>query len=384
MSIVSLIDDVQKLADTPEQRALREFWTRFYAFQEPDKTPITVGHSRYFYADRLGIDLVGMFRSADAYLESTLLMTKAHRRWFRDNGLVGATFGNWNIVDHISAQIGMYLGPPFDTSMFGVEPVFGAKRDPLNGPSILKTEGDLDQLQFPDFYESGMMPLAHEFYESIAKRVKGKLEVAFPRLVMGPWGVAWALRGLENLLIDTFRRPDFVHKLMKFTTESRIRWEKERERFLGLKIHHPWLDSDEVDCSVISPKIYREFIHPYEQRLADFYGGEIFYYHSCGNLTPILDLVTTVRGLKRIEISPWSELSKAADLVRGKKMIIQRRLRRIPDAEAEISGILDRTFDDGRGCIMELDVVDEPLETSQRWIEASKSYVGSLGRSALN
>lgn len=65
-------------------------------------------------------------------------------------------------------------------------------------------------------------------------------------------------------------------------------------------------------------------------------------------------------------------------------MIIQRRLRRIPDADAQIKGILDRTFDEGRGCIMELDVVDEPLETSQHWIEVSRSYVRSLGRSALN
>jgi hypothetical protein len=384
LSIDSLIEDVQKLANSPEQGALRQFWTRFYKFQEPKKIPITVGHSRYFYAERLGIDLVEMFRSADAHLESTLLMAKAHRKWFPDDGLVGGTFGNWNIVDHINAQVSMYLGPPFDTSMFGVEPIFGAKRDPLSGPHILKREEDLDELQYPDFYRSGMMPLAHKFYESITKRVKGKLEVAFPRFVTGPWGVAWALRGLANLLIDTFRRPEFVHRLMKFTTESRIRWEKEREKFLGSKIHHPWLDSDEVDCSVISPKIYSEFILPYERRLADFYGGELFYYHSCGNLTPILDQVTSIPGLKRLEISPWSDLKKAADLIRGREMIIQRRLRRMQNTEAEIRLILDRTLEEGHGCIMELDMVDEPLETSRRWIQTSKSFVRSIGRSALD
>jgi len=65
-------------------------------------------------------------------------------------------------------------------------------------------------------------------------------------------------------------------------------------------------------------------------------------------------------------------------------MIIQRRALRIPNAEVEIKGILDGTFDEGRGCIMELDAVDEPLETSQRWIQTSKSSIRSMKRSALD
>jgi len=383
LSIDSLVDDVYKLANSPEQKALKGFWTRFYAFQEPEKIPITVGHSRWFYAEQLGIDLVQMFRSPEAYLESTLRMAKAHRKWFPDDGLVGATFGNWNIVDHITAQICIYLGPCFDTSMFGVQPVLATKRDPISGRPILKTEDDLDDLQYPDFYKSGMMPLAHELYEFMTRRAKGKLEVAFPRFVTGPWGVAWALRGLENLLVDTFRRPEFVHRVMKFITDSRMRWEKERESFLGSRMHHPQLDSDEVDCAVISPKIYKEFIFPYEKTLADFYGGEIFYYHSCGNLTPILDSVASIPGLKRLEISPWSDLKKAAQLLSSRRIIVQRRLREIPDDEAQIQSGLERTLNEGRGCILELDVTDEPLQICQRWIRTAKAFVGSLGRSAL-
>lgn len=384
MNVNKLIDDVYKIANTSRQRALREFWTRFYAFQEPERIPVTVGYSRWMYSERLGIDLVQMFRNAKAHLESTLIMAKAQREWFRDDGLVGATFGSWNIVDHINAEISLYFGPPFDTSMFGVEPVFAKNKDPVNGKAILKTPEDLDALQYPDFYTSGMMPLAHEFYEYITKRVKGKLEVAFPRFIMGPWGIAWALRGLENLLIDTFRRPDFVHKLMSFITESRIRWEKERESYLGSKTHHPHVDSDEVDCGVISPRIYKDFILPYEKRLADFYGGEIFYYHSCGNLAPILDSVLSIPGLKRIEISPWTDLRKATELLRGKRMIMQRRVRQIPKTESEIKRTMEETLRAASGCIMEVDAVDEPLGASQRWTEVTESFMRSLRRSACD
>jgi hypothetical protein len=382
LNLDRLIDDICKIANTPSQRALREFWTRFYAFQEPEKVPITVGYSRWMYAEQLGIDLVQMFRSAEAHLQSSLMMAKVQREWFRDDGLVGATFGSWNMVDHINAQISLYFGPPFDTSLFGVEPVFAKDRDPVNGKPILNSPDDLDSLQYPDFYKSGMMPLAHEFYEYITKRVKGKLEVAFPKFITGPWGIAWALRGLENLIVDTFRRPDFVHKLMNFITESRIRWEKERERFLGSRIHHPHVDNDEVDCGIISPKIYKEFILPYEKRLADFYGGEIFYYHSCGNLTPILDSVTSIPRLKRIEISPWTDFQKAVELLRGRGIIIQRRLRQIPNTEGEIERLIETTVREGRGCVLEVDVVDEPLEVSQRWVKVTRSFMKSLGRSA--
>lgn len=382
MNLDRLIDDVYEIASTPSQQALREFWKRFYVFQEPEKVPVTVGHSRWMYAEQLGIDLVQMFRNAETHLRSTLMMMKAQRQWFQDDGLVGATFGSWNLVDHISAHISLYFGPPFDTSMFGVEPVFAKDKDPVNGKPILKTSDDLDELHYPDFYKSGMMPLAHEFYEYITKRVNDKLEVMFPRFIMGPWGIAWALRGLENLLVDTYRRPDFVHKLMNFITESRIRWEKEREGFLGSRIHHPHVDSDEVDCGVISPRIYKEFILPYEKRLADFYGGEIFYYHSCGNLTPILDSVTSIPGLKRLEISPWTDLKKAAELIRGRNIIIQRRLRQIPNTEEEVKRLMEATLQEGRGCVLEADVVDEPLETSQSWVKVTKSLMRSLGCSA--
>jgi len=384
LTIDKLIDDVYKIANTPSQLARREFWRRFYAFQEPERIPVTVGHSRWMYCEQLGIDLVRMFQNAEAHLKSTLMMAKAQREWFQDDGLVGATFGSWNIVDHINAEISLYFGPPFDTSMFGVEPVFAKSKDPVNGKPILKTPDDLDTLQYPDFYKSGMMPLAHEFYEYITKRVRGKLEVTFPRFITGPWGIAWALRGLQNLLIDTYRRPDFVHKLMNFITESRIRWEKERASFLGSSTHHPHVDSDEVDCGVISPKIYKEFILPYERRLADFYGGEIFYYHSCGNLTPILDSVLSIPGLKRIEISPWTDLRKAAELLRGKKIIMQKRIRQIPRDEGEIKRTMDMTIREADGCIMELDTVDEPIEASQRWVDVTESLTRSLGRSACD
>jgi hypothetical protein len=169
---------------------------------------------------------------------------------------------------------------------------------------------------------------------------------------------------------------------MNFITESRIRWEKERASFLGMSTHHPHVDSDEVDCGVISPKIYREFILPYERRLADFYGGEIFYYHSCGNLTLILDSVLSIPGLKRIEISPWTDLKKAAELLIGKKVIMQRRMRQIPTDEAEIKHMMDMTLREVDGCVAELDTVDEPIEASQRWIDVTKSLVKSLRRSA--
>jgi len=113
-------------------------------------------------------------------------------------------------------------------------------------------ESDLQTMNYPDFYRSGPMPKAIEFYEEISRIRRDELEIVFPMFCRGPFSIAWALRSLQNCCTDLCRNPDFFHRLMTFITESRITWEKEGRRCLGRDMRRVQLDDDEVDGDIIS------------------------------------------------------------------------------------------------------------------------------------
>ena len=84
--------------------------------------------------------------------------------------------------------------------------------------------------------------------------------------VTGIWSNAGGLRGLETLIYDTKRDPSFVHDLMRFATEyGKARGMAIAETGVNVLYADP-----SAGCSVISPKIYREFIMPYHIQLFQY------------------------------------------------------------------------------------------------------------------
>jgi uroporphyrinogen-III decarboxylase len=241
-------------------------------------------------------------------------------------------------------------------------------------------------MNYPDFYQSGMMPKAIEFYEEICKIVKGRLEVVFPVFCRGPFSIAWALRGLQNCVVDMYRRPDFFQKMMTFITESRIRWEKERERYLGRRMRRAQLDNDEVDGDIISKQLYEKFIFPYEEKIARFYHNGIFYFHSCGNLSRLYDSILRLPGLARIEISPVSDLELATRTFSPRNIILHKRLDPRKDVYVsanEMAANLRKIIQQCSAASVEIDAcpLDPPIEKIQEWIHIARKVTSECHRS---
>ncbi|MFX0139721.1 MAG: uroporphyrinogen decarboxylase family protein, partial [Candidatus Hodarchaeota archaeon] len=282
--------------------------------------------------------------------------------------------------DKIKGPIVITFGEAFEASLFGVNPIFKRDVDPWLGQPIIKNEEDLDDLAYPNFYESGLMPLVHSIYETAEKIVAGRIPVIFERWDRSPWGLAVHLRGLVELFKDTIYHPDLVHKLLNFLTESRMRWEREKERFLGIRIEKSRLNNDEVDGQTISPKIYENFIYPYEKELANFYPKGISYFHSCGNITPFLDFIIRIRGLRRLHISHVTDFKTAIDKI-GRKIVFQKRIDptilSFGDAQT-IKKSIKETLALGKGTFMEIDpgpVMDVPVEKVKKWLKISKKVI---------
>jgi len=387
-----LIEEVAELKESTRNLQLKKLWDDFYSRREPEKIPITVNWGFSFYAQTLGIDLKAMFSTPERYLEGMLKIILYRSRNFMDDNPVGVMFSGAEATELTADQQGdlmVYFGPAFEPSFFGLEPIFNEKFDPRQSPNpVIKSESDLDAMNFPDFYESGMMPKAIEFYEEICRIVKDRLEVVFPVFCRGPFSLAWALRGLQNCVVDMYRRPNFFHEMMAFMTESRIRWEKERRAYLGRSMRRAQLDNDEVDGDIISKQLYEKFIFPYEERIARSYDNGIFYFHSCGNLTRLYDSIAMLPGLSRLEISPISDLNLAARTLGPRMVILHKRLD--PQREVYISSNdmairLRNVIDNCSSISVEIDAcpLDPPAERIQEWIRIARQVTSEYpGRSA--
>jgi uroporphyrinogen decarboxylase len=195
-------------------------------------------------------------------------------------------------------------------------------RFPENGVCLstaraLKDKGDLKKLKIPDPEKDGRMP----YYIDACRRVKEKVkESAVGSVVCGPWSIAIALRDAEVLIRDCSKDPEFVHSLMEFTSEVVLRYALAVQANAGVGVS---FSEAPASCSLVSPKIYRQFIFPYHKRLMEeMHLRKIgVTLHVCGYVDPIMeDLINT--GVDALSIDAPSSLTRLAELNQKKTVII--------------------------------------------------------------
>ncbi|MCL5072683.1 MAG: hypothetical protein M1308_17590 [Actinobacteria bacterium] len=293
-------------------------------------------------------------------------------------------FENFNDSSYIGKSIPIWLGVPFETTFFGLEPGYSDHDSPwISKIPAIKNESDLDNLPAVDFYKSGLMPLAHRFYSEIKDIMPDDFEVIFPEWEKSIFSVLWHIRGLENILLDMYDKPDFVHSLFKRITAERKNWFTDWAKFFNKKIGPGNLLNDEVGSPVISPRIYEEFILSSEIELAEFHGG-ISYWHSCGNTTDFIKLIRKIPGLALFHVSGRTNLKTAVEEMGKNGIAIQVNLdpqhdfhnaTKI-DIEKKLKEIVETCGDVAYYIIMDgiqrLHTVDFEIEKIKEWIEVAK------------
>ena len=124
--------------------------------------------------------------------------------------------------------------------------------------------GKLARLEIPDPKRDGRLPA---FLEQCAALSGAKLPSALGAVLVGPWTIAMLMRNPELMCLDTIDDPQFVHDLMRFTTEYAKRvGDAVLETRIGLSYSDPT-----ASCSLVGPETYREFIKPYHKALVDYF-----------------------------------------------------------------------------------------------------------------
>ena len=174
---------------------------------------------------------------------------------------------------------------------------------------LLKEQSQLADLRVPDPKKDGRLPTFLELCDRVSAGVGKTATMGLGH--SGPWNLAMHLRGAEQLLIECITDPEFVHDLMKFTTEV--------VRAMGDTLieagYFPSLGEAFASCSLISPDIYRDFIKPCHKELHDYFWTQKapMALHICGYIDPIMeDVVDT--GINFISLDSPSSLQKMVDV----------------------------------------------------------------------
>ena len=126
-------------------------------------------------------------------------------------------------------------------------------------------KGQLARMEIPDpeARRAGCRPSS-----SSARRCRAPgCPSALGAVLVGPWTIAMLMRNPEMMCLDTIDDPEFVHELMRFTTEFAKRMgDAVLETRIGLSYSDPT-----ASCSLVGPDTYREFIKPYHKDLVDYF-----------------------------------------------------------------------------------------------------------------
>jgi uroporphyrinogen decarboxylase len=109
----------------------------------------------------------------------------------------------------------------------------------------------------------------------------------------GCWQDLTCLYGIENLIMASFEDPEWVHTSLKVL---QVRKKIYIKSLKGANYDILELGGGDASTTVISPKLFDEFVAPYDAELIQLAheAGQRIVYHTCGGMMPILENIAAM------------------------------------------------------------------------------------------
>jgi MtaA/CmuA family methyltransferase len=229
------------------------------------------------------------------------------RRYYLDyRALVEA---NLAVQEAFQLDILQAISDPYrEAHDYGLAVEFPENGLPLAKEPLLREPGDLMHLVNPSPYSGRRMSDRLEAIWAFRQRAGG--EIPIMGWVEGALAEAADLRGVANLLTDLYDRPDWLTDLLEQVTENAIGFARAQ-----IEAGADLVGLGDAVASQISPKMYRQFALPYEQRIFQAVGeiGGVTRLHICGNTSRILpDMLES--GADIIDIDWMVDIQQAAQV----------------------------------------------------------------------
>jgi MtaA/CmuA family methyltransferase len=171
--------------------------------------------------------------------------------------------------------------------------------------ALLTDKITLIDLKIPDPLGGGRMHNTVKAIELFKEKVRG--EKLIEGWVEGPCAEGADLRGINTLMLDFYDDPKFVRDLFEFVIEMEFRYAREQ-----IKAGAVLIGIGDAAASLVGPKIYNEFVWPYEKRLVDAIHalGAKVRLHICGNTRPILENIAKL-GCDIVDLDSLTPIAEA-------------------------------------------------------------------------
>ncbi len=191
---------------------------------------------------------------------------------------------NLAVLNDFHVDIVQAISDPYrEAADFGLEVEFPDDALPINRQPLIVEPVDMSRLQRPDPATGRRMSDRLAAIRSFREQVGG--EVPILGWVEGALAEVADLHSMALTMIDLRKRPAWLAELLERCVEVGIAFARAQVE-AGADI----IGLGDAVCSQISPKMYRQFALPYEQRIfaAVREMGAVGRLHICGNTTHLL------------------------------------------------------------------------------------------------
>src|SRR3990172_9577180 len=161
-----------------------------------------------------------------------------------------------------------------------------------------------------------------------------------------PVGIFASMRGLEQVLLDMYDRPKWLHQVLEFMTQGYLRRSRQMEELgvftsnfdngaswvgsggLGytdelpapdyaggnLRQQDVWGRSDIQEFHRVAPEMYWEFSMQYQARVLEKFGLAVF--ACCESMDGKYKYLKHIPNVRRVSVAPWADLAEAAEALR--------------------------------------------------------------------
>ncbi len=271
---------------------------------------VSLGFEPAWFHKRCGIDFSERWHQDPFYRYESLKVAKAE--------LVKAfpIVTHWDLSDEddlatISGCYGVYV----IARVFGLPLRYAPDRWPVLEPGKPHSVEEIERLDVEKLLEGPLVEALFGQMDAIESewgKIHGYLNW------QGVLNNAFQLRG-QDIFLDMIDKPEFVHGFFSTITDVMIRLAKmvqERQRKSGFYINQ--FSVANCTMNMISPEMYREFVSPYDTRIAHSF--ERFGVHTCNwDITPYID------ALKELPKVGYLDMGMDSDMARVKKRFPEAR-----------------------------------------------------------
>ncbi len=303
---------------------------------------VSLGFEPMWYTQRCNVDFAERWHTDPVYRHETLVAMKAelHRAF--------PTVAYWDVNrnDDTWTISGVY-GSYFIAQVFGCELEYISDRWPqvIRRPSL-----SLDELANLKLYGLLNAPIVADIFRQmdVIEREAGKIHGYFSW--QGVLNNAFNIYG-QSIFTAMVETPELAHQFFALITDVMIALAQRvqsRQRASGFAIHQ--LDVSNCVMNMISPRMYHEFIFPYDQRIAEQF--EYFGVHTCNwNVNPYLAILRELPKMGYLDMGMVSDMRRVREMFPDARRAVMYSPVKLQDASgAEIRADMQKIRDELSPC----------------------------------